>query len=151
MAIEQERKFLVSDKPMDLTKWSYTEIEQGYLMLAEGKQLRIRIERFQHALIPPIVRIAFKSDIREGVKHEFEYRVPYEDGITMMKESIYKVHKKRWTTYIEGNTVSLDQYEDGLRIIEVEYENYMDIPDFCGKEVTGVKEYSNIAIAKKGK
>ena len=48
--------------------------------------------------------------------------------------------------------VDIDVYPDGRTSAEIEYEiEIINIPDYCGEEITGNKEWSNLNIAKKNK
>jgi CYTH domain-containing protein len=42
----------------------------------------------------------------------------------------------------------MDVYKDGRMVVEIEYEDELDeLPDYCGEEVTGKREWSNIQMA----
>ena len=62
------------------------------------------------------------------------------------------LEKTRYKTTFEGNKVDIDVYPDGRTSAEIEYEiGIVNIPDYCGEEITGNKEWSNLNIAKKNR
>lgn len=140
--IEKERKFLLKYLPEGLTP---IQIKQGYLMIKGKKNLRVRIVNNETATM------TYKVSLRKGVKDEFEYSVPLEDANEMYKKAEKKLEKTRYKTKYNGNTIDIDVYPDGLKVVEIEYQNELkksDIPDYCGQEVTGMSKYSNTNIAK---
>ena len=73
-----------------------------------------------------------------------------EDAIELMNSTDITLRKVRYKTLFDGNLVDIDIYENGLSVVEIEYQDQLNnIPDYCGKEITGKKKYSNIRIAKK--
>lgn len=140
--LEKERKFMLKYLPEGLTP---VEIKQGYLMIKGRKNLRVRIVNDETATM------TYKVSLRKGVKDEFEYSVPLEDAYEMYKKAEKKLEKTRYKTKYNGNTIDIDVYPDGLKVVEIEYENELkkgDIPDYCGAEITGISKYSNTKIAK---
>lgn len=145
MAIEKERKFLleVGFYPKDLI-FHVREIEQFYLFIGKNDQLRIRVLDNKWAYI------AYKYGQSSLERQEFEYEIPLEDARAMMALTKISLNKTRHTAKMGNNIIDIDIYPDGLKIVEIEYKDELNsIPDFCGKEVTGVDEYSNINIALK--
>ena len=135
--LEKERKFMLKYLPEGLTP---VEIKQGYLMIKGRKNLRVRIVNDETATM------TYKVSLRKGVKDEFEYSVPLEDAYEMYKKAEKKLEKTRYKTKYNGNTIDIDVYPDGLKVVEIEYENELkkgDIPDYCGTEITGISKYSN--------
>ena len=140
--LEKERKFMLKYLPEGLTP---VEIKQGYLMIKGRKNLRVRIVNDETATM------TYKVSLRKGVKDEFEYSVPLEDAYEMYKKAEKKLEKTRYKTKYNGNTIDIDVYPDGLKVVEIEYKNELkkgDIPDYCGTEITGISKYSNTKIAK---
>jgi CYTH domain-containing protein len=138
--IEKERKFLLKQLPSDL--YYMERIEQGYVMIDGKTHLRVRIIDSSKGYL------TLKSDITESSKLEYEYEIPLSDAIGIFELSKYWLKKIRYKTTYKGNSVDIDVYKNGLSIVEIEYENELvDIPDYCGEEVTGKKEYSNIQLA----
>lgn len=142
--IEKERKFLLKYLPDGLPHRE--RISQGYLMIDGKNHVRIRI------IDNEIGFLTVKSILSETTKLEYEYEIPLIDAIGMFELSKYSLRKVRYKTTHDGNSVDIDIYEDGLSIVEIEYEDELvDIPDYCGEEVTGIQKYSNIQIAMNNK
>ena len=138
--IEQERKFLLVSMPDIKKKPIY--IQQGYVILEEKRHLRVRIIDNKKAFL------ACKIFISDTVRQEFEYKIPLKDGIDIFNSSTNKVEKKRYQTTHEGNHVDIDIYPNHIGIAEIEYkEELRTIPPYCGREVTGNREYSNMHIS----
>jgi CYTH domain-containing protein len=142
--IEKERKFLLKYMPELGSYFKEPKlIKQGYLMLDKKKQLRIRITNDFHC------HICYKQTISKEEKYEFEYLIPKEQGLKLYELSEFKLEKKRYTTFFKDYNVDIDVYPSGLSVVEIEFrEDLKEIPDYCGKEITGEKEFSNIEIAK---
>jgi CYTH domain-containing protein len=139
--IEKEKKYLLKYIPQGCSK---VEIEQGYLMIEGRNHLRIRIEDGTKA------SIAFKRCVTESIKHEYEYEIPISDGIELMSSIKCKLKKTRYKTTHNGNTIDIDDYGNGIWVAEIEFncdESQLKVPDYFGKDVTGIKEYSNISMA----
>jgi adenylate cyclase len=136
---EQERKFLLVSMPKTD---STIKIKQGYLMFEGNKHLRVRIIDDQKAYL------TFKTIHTAKVRTEYEYEIPISDAIEMFNNCDCRLEKTRHKTSFEGNIVDIDIYPDGLSVVEIEYENeLLSLPDYCGKEITGLPEYSNVSIA----
>ncbi len=151
MNLEKERKFLVDEVPVHLLNSIPIEIKQGYLMLDKesGKQLRVRIVNDEYALI------AYKFNVDIESKFEFEYDIPLLDGVKLYDNAICTITKTRYSETHNGLHIDIDVYNNNLIVAEIEYdEKELDlniIPAYCKKEITGVKEYSNIYMALNNK
>jgi len=153
--IEKERKFLPIESMSNETVLSYKNssklIKQAYLLLGNnGQQLRVRL--FNNKAY-----ICYKYQINSNSKEEFEYEIPYNDGIKLYNSSNLKLEKYRYSDDGNGEfKIDIDFYKNGLMIIELEYvcsdeklDKYIKLmPYTIGKEVTGLSEYSNITLAK---
>ena len=142
--IEKERKFLLKYMPELGSYFKEPKlIKQGYLMLDKKKQLRIRITNDFYC------HICYKQSFSKEEKYEFEYLIPKDQGFKLYELSEFKLEKKRYTTFFKNYNVDIDVYPSGLSVVEIEFENELkEIPDYCGEEITGKKEFSNIEIAK---
>lgn len=143
MGKEIERKYKLNYIPVgNLVRH---KIKQGYLMFDGNKHLRVRI------IDDCVGYITFKTIINEQEKNEFEYQIPLSDAIELYNSTDIKLEKERICTHDEyGNNVDIDLFTDGTQVVEIEFEELPPtLPDFCGEDVTGQKEYSNIYIAKK--
>ena len=133
---ERERKFLLLYLPKGLKK---IKIQQGYLILDGAKHLRIRIEDNS------IATLGFKTIKNKEEKEEYEYTIPLKDAKKLMSSTDVKLKKTRYKTEFEGNTVDIDVFPDGVSWVEIEFKRKLkNLPDFCGKEITGDKKYNNI-------
>lgn len=145
--VEKEKKFLLKYMPelgsyLKLPK----NIKQGYLMTHDDKQLRVRITNDFH------YEICYKQNISKEERYEFEYIIPKEQGTKLYKLAEFKLEKKRFTTLYKNYKVDIDIYPSGLSVVEIEFKDqFNEIPDYCGLEVTGQNKYSNIELAKTGK
>jgi CYTH domain-containing protein len=138
MATEKERKFLLRYMPEGLKGY---EIEQGYLMLSTNRHLRIR-------LVNKRAFLCFKIFLSSEYRLEFEYEIRYTDGLLLSNNCMASLRKQRYETEYKGNKVAIDIYPHGLKIVEIEYDSELtDLPDYCGEEVTGIEEYSNIFLS----
>jgi adenylate cyclase len=139
--VEKERKFLLTELPKYIRKGSL--IEQGYLILGDDRHLRVRIVNRKEAFL------AFKINHSDTTRIEYEYEIPLEDAEEMLNNTEVKLIKMRYKSSYKGNTVDIDLYPDGMAVVEIEYEGETleNIPKYCGEEVTGKEEYSNINIA----
>ena len=139
--IERERKFKLKYVPEGLTP---IHIKQAYLMFDKKKQFRVRIIDDKEAWV------AYKVKIDKTTKSEYEYEIPIQDANHLYQSTDIKLEKTRYKTTFEGNKVDIDVYPDGKTSAEIEYEiDLINIPDYCGEEITGNKEWSNLNIAKK--
>ena len=139
MAKELERKFILNELPQGL---EYKNIKQAYLMFDGNQHLRVRIIDDKEAWL------TFKVFHSIIVRTEYEYAIPLKDAAEMFNSSNCKLEKKRYSTEYMGNKVDIDVYPSGKSIVELEFEEELvNIPPYCGKEVTGMKEWSNVWIA----
>lgn len=142
--IEKERKFILKKMP-ELGEYFKKPkmIKQGYLMLDGSRQLRVRIINDYDSYI------AYKNRIDEFSRDEFEFKIPYADGVRLYESCRFKLEKKRFSTIYKDCRIDIDIYPSGKQVVEVEFDGELaDIPDYCGTEVTGNEEYSNIKIAR---
>lgn len=147
MAIEREKKYLLQEVPAEvLAEVKPVIIRQGYLIIGYEAHLRVRI------VDNDVAFLTYKKDVNRTDKEEYEYPIPLVDGLELFHKSPSKLVKKRYKTSFEGNDYDIDVYKDGLVIAEIEYEKLpIKLPSwFKGQEVTGQKQYSNIAIAVGG-
>lgn len=136
---EQERKYLLKYLPDGLTK---QRITQGYLMLEGNKNLRIRI------VDDSICYLTYKIFHSDEIRTEYEYQIPLNDGIEMLKSTNIKVSKTRYKTTHNDLNVDIDIYDDGKSIVEIEFDNELgSLPDYFGNDITGNIEYSNILMS----
>ena len=146
MPLEIERKFLViSEDYQQNSKSVY--IKQAYLSADENMAIRVRIEKNQ-------ATINIKSKKSERVNHEFEYIIPMDEAISLIKMSPYPIiEKTRHVVEYEGNAWEVDKFHadnDGLTVAEIELDNENEefgMPPWLGEEVTADYRYLNSNLA----
>lgn len=147
MAKEIERKWLVNESILLSTTFYDYFIQQGYIMLEEHKQLRIRLLDNGKA----VLGLKYTEN---AVRDEYEYDIPYNDGLELYNKCEFTVEKKRFVL-IEDNGLKyeIDVYPNGLRVVEVEFKSLEEANtfvelDWFDEEITTNREYSNITLAK---
>ncbi len=146
MPLEIERKFLViSEDYQQNSKSVY--IKQAYLSADENMAIRVRIEKNQ-------ATINIKSKKSERVNHEFEYIIPMDEAISLIKMSPYPIiEKTRHVVEYKGNAWEVDKFHadnDGLTVAEIELDNENEefgMPPWLGEEVTADYRYLNSNLA----
>jgi CYTH domain-containing protein len=144
MAKEIERKFLLTND-FSFPFVGSSLIKQGYIFSEKGKQIRIRLYKDK-----AILCLKYGSGL---VRDEYEYEVPFKDGIEIYKKCTTTLEKFRNTKVIGKEHYDFDTYPNGIEIVEVEFKSENDMnkwvkPKFIGREITGMKKYSNIILAK---
>jgi len=142
--MEIEHKYLVTSDSYRNASCSKSEIRQGFLSRDPERTVRVRL-RDNKAVI------TIKGKGSGGAAHpEFEYDIPMDDALEMMKLCVPPVIvKTRYIVPHEGNMWEVDEFHDdleGLVIAELEVpsEDYLfPVPPFVGKEVTGDPRYYN--------
>lgn len=146
MAIEIERKFLVKEDYCFGNNLK-NEIIQGYLFANEKCATRIRISN-------NIATLNTKIDINGLSREEYEYEIPLDDGIAMLKHCINIIEKTRYTMDINNMIWEIDFFEGdnaGLVIAEVELTSENEefkLPCFVSEEVTNDVRYYNTNLAE---
>lgn len=139
--LEKERKFILKELPKEGAVDCIKHIKQAYLFLDGPNHLRVRIQNDEAFL-------TYKSIVSDLIKKEYEYQIPMSDALELYEMTKIRVEKVRYSTTFKGNVVDMDLYKDGRMVVEIEYEDELDeLPDYCGEEVTGKKEWSNIQMA----
>ena len=110
MSIEKEKKFLLKELPENFNEmdiFADYEIEQGYLMFGDDKELRVRIikGRWNNDTM-----ITYKSKIDETSRNEYEYRIPMKDAISLMNSTKIKLKKRRRMVEVDGLEITIDDY-----------------------------------------
>ena|ERR1700761_8123218 len=148
MGIEIERKFLVDEKQWRLLpKPAGVSIKQGYILNTANKTIRIRITG-KHAYI------TFKGAASGISRSEYEYEIPYNDGLKMFDEFVTtSIEKIRYCLIFENKQWEVDEFlgdNKGLIVAEVElyYEDEEFItPPWITEQVTGLEQYYNASLS----
>ena len=148
--LEMERKFLPKNLPGDLENLPHQEIAQGYLAIGIDRS-HVRLRRTGRVSSLTFKRGPARArEEREIRLHraQFESLWPPTAGSRLTKTR-YEI---RW----KNSLIELDVYHgshEGLIIAEVEFtdeKRYRSFrpPAWLGKEVTGVRRYSNVKLAR---
>jgi adenylate cyclase len=149
MAIEIERKFLVSNDSWKPAATGSARIKQGYFARTPLLRARIRIYGDKGF-------ITLKSEGGQLVRHEYEYEVPKADAIEMIKQFSIEpvVNKMRYDVPFGGIVWAVDVFEGanrGLVIAEAELDTAdqtISLPAWVGREVTKDPRYGNSSLAR---
>jgi CYTH domain-containing protein/CHAD domain-containing protein len=147
---EIERKFLITEMPR--AESAQTTIEQGYLALDEGTEVRLR--RIDGELL--LTAKSGHGEVREEVEVSIHPKAFEELWPLTAERRLRKV--RHYVPLGEGLRAELDVYEgalDGLRTVEVEFDSpeaadRFRPPPWFGTELTGDRRYANQALATVG-
>ncbi|MFN9623064.1 MAG: CYTH domain-containing protein [Cyanobacteriota bacterium] len=158
MALEIERRFLVTNEGWrDHVVWE-AELRQGYLLNREdGLTARVRLQHRLNEEAGAWLTIKAKAEDNapSHARLEFEYAIPAADALALLGLTPWQVNKKRHGLRLPGGDWVLDVFSDAntpLVIAEVELQHPDDtpsIPSWCGKEVTGLHLLSNAALSQR--
>ena len=151
--MEIERKFLVRELPAELEQSRSTQIDQGYIAVAnDGTEVRVR--RRDGAAVLTVKSGGGRSRLEEEIAidaERFERLWPLTEG--------RRLEKRRHLIPTEtGLTIELDVYSGGLAglmVAEVEFasEDAADAfepPEWFGAEVTDDARFKNQKLACDG-
>lgn len=151
MSVEIERKFLVVSPPWqpDVTRCQL--IEQGYLNIDPRSTVRIRTAAEGKHLS---AFITIKGKALGLVRSEFEYPIPHDDAIEMIRSMcLVKLAKRRWFVRHGDHEWHVDEFmgeNQGLVVAEIELGHELetfDRPSWIGDEVTDDHRYANANLA----
>jgi CYTH domain-containing protein len=148
MAKEIERRFLVCNNQWQVLVQRCEPLAQGYLCMGQkGFTVRVRLG-VEFGLL---TLKAPTADAR--VRHEFEYPLPRGDATELLALCQWRLQKTRHQLQLEGGRWVVDVFEGDnapLVIAEVELSAAnagLEIPRWCGEEITARGELSNAALA----
>ena len=149
MGIEIERRFLVKNQEWKPQVILSEDFNQAYLnSTVDEWATRIRVIDNKKAYI------TLKSSLNGLVNNEFEYSIPMEDAIELIKLSKYKIFKTRYQLKTNNKNWLVDLFHgsnSSLKIAEIELNSEseeIEVPSWCGQEITGMKSLSNASLAK---
>ena len=149
MGIEIERRFLVENEEWKAQVIRSEEFSQAYLNSCTDEwATRVRIIDNKKSYI------TLKSSLNGLSNYEFEYSIPLQDAIELIKLSKYKIIKTRYQLKINKKNWVVDVFEESnscLKIAEIELNSESEeiqVPSWCGKEITGIKSLSNASLAQ---
>ena len=149
MGLEIERRFLVENEDWKPEVILSEDFSQAYLSSSSDEwTTRIRVINNKKAYI------TLKSSLNGLVNNEFEYSIPMEDAIELIKLSKYKIFKTRYQLKTNNKNWLVDLFHgsnSSLKIAEIELNSEseeIEVPSWCGQEVTGMKSLSNASLSK---
>ena len=146
MALEIERKFLITDSSWKSTSDQGIFIKQGYLVSEVDKVVRIRVHGEKGIL-------TIKGSTVGMTRTEYEYEIPLADAFELLAlcgDNV--IEKTRYGIDFAGNTWEIDVFQGrnkGLEVAEVELvseDQKVDLPTWVGKEVTHDPRYYNACL-----
>ena len=147
MTLEIERRFLLKNDRWKEFITKKTFIEQGYLSNDLNSWIvRIRFNGDHF-------KIALKRHISNFTNFEFEYLIPNSDGEKIMSNLKNIIQKERFFLEVEQKIWVVDCFKGKnfpLEIAEIELskeEEKFSLPIFVAKEITGIKNFSNVSLA----
>jgi CYTH domain-containing protein len=159
MALEIERRFLVISPAWRRHVAWQRQLQQGYLSRA-GDALTLRVRISSAPPQPAAAWLTLKApplqpqDGQDGlVRQEFEYPIPLPDAQAMLALTTQQVSKQRFGLALDAGDWVVDVFEGEnhpLVVAEVELddaEQPLELPPWCGLELTGRHELSNAALA----
>ncbi|MCM1005268.1 MAG: CYTH domain-containing protein [Prevotella sp.] len=146
MALEIERKFIVINNDYRRMASSGQRISQGYLTRRVEGTVRIRTCGGKGW-------ITVKGKNSGNVREEFEYEIPVQDAVELLKLCEgHILEKTRYIVNYLGYRWEIDKFHGdlaGLVIAEVELKDSAEeppLPSFVGEEVTGNPMYYNSSL-----
>ncbi|WP_426432012.1 CYTH domain-containing protein [Winogradskyella sp. HB-48] len=150
MAVEIERKFLVTSNDFKKQATRSYGIKQGFLNSHKERTVRVRLKNDKGYLT-----VKGKSSEDGLVRFEWETEITTQEAqqlLELCEESI--IDKMRYEVNFGKHTFEIDEFFDdneGLIIAEIELQSKAEIfnkPDWLGKEVTGDIRYYNSQLSK---
>lgn len=146
MAIEIERKFLLTNDNWREQISQSTRIAQGYL--ATDPTVRVRVKGNAGFL-------TIKGKSTDGISRaEFEYPIPAADALELLKLCPNVLDKTRHLVEYAGFVWEIDEFHGenaGLIVAEIELpavDTAFEKPDWVGTEVTGDVRYYNSMLSR---
>jgi CYTH domain-containing protein len=149
MALEIELKFLVQN-----SSWKGqaegVHYRQGYLSTNKSRTVRVRT-------INDKAFLTIKGISIGATRKEFEYEIPFNEGLIMLDELCEKpiIEKIRYKIKVENDLVwEIDEFlgeNKGLIVAEIELQHEEQSfikPDWLGKEVTTNPKFYNSSLVK---
>lgn len=150
MALEIERKFLVTDESYKAIAFHSDRIAQGYICREGGNSARVRVRGEKG-----YITIKGPSTDDGLSRYEWEKEIPASEAWELMKLCHGGIiDKTRYLVKSGRHTFEVDEFHgdnEGLVVAEVELEELdekFECPQFIGKEVTGEKRYYNSHLTR---
>lgn len=151
MAIEIERKFLVTSEDYKKKAFKKTRILQGFLSTHKERTVRIRVKDDEGLIT--VKGISSQDGLS---RFEWEKDISKEEAKSLLNlcEPII-IDKMRYEVKIGNHIFEIDEFladNEGLVVAEVELKNedeVFDKPHWLGQEVTGDVKYYNSQLSIK--
>lgn len=152
MPIEIERKFLLADASWRPLVVRSVRLRDGILAFFDGRKIRIRFYDDEATL-------TVKGPRKGLARDEFEYAIPTSDGLILLEQHCKGevIEKTRHHILAGDHEWSVDEFHgllSGILLAEVELPHEdaaVALPEWIGKEVTGVDKYRQINLIKSRK
>lgn len=149
MAIEIERKFLVTNNDWKEGADAGTLFRQGYLSNSETASVRVRIEGHT-------ANLNIKSATLGIRRSEYEYEIPLQDATELLDTLCQKplIEKHRYRVSHRNHLWEIDVFSAdnaGLIVAEVELsdeQESIELPAWIGKEVSDDPRYYNVCLVE---
>lgn len=155
MAKEIEYKFLVTDidAVAEMTPTRYEVIKQGYFTGGgDGCTIRVRTSTLNDGTLEAFITVKGPAD--GMVRDEWEYSIPHDEALEMMKLCEDRlIEKTRYFFDFKGHVVELDIFEGrhaGLMIAEIEVEDEneeVEFPTWFARDVTHDHRFTNAYLS----
>jgi CYTH domain-containing protein len=149
MALEIERRFLVCGDGWRQDSDRHEVLRQGYLVSGGGSGVTVRVR-----LAAAAAWLTLKAPAGDPrVRHEFEWPLPIDEAEALLALSPHALFKTRHHLRRGGGDWVVDVFEGAnapLVLAEVELPRAdapLELPPWCGREITGRGELSNAALA----
>lgn len=156
--VEHERRFLVADASV-LHGHSGNLIVQGYLFAQDGWTVRVRRTHVRTSEDGPLEEsvpvLTAKTPRVDATRREYDVALDVVDAQEFLRRTRLKVVKARYQLLHAGRPWDVDVFHganEGLIIAECETAKAvarLDVPSWCGPEVTGDRRYDNEELARR--
>lgn len=150
MAIEIERKFLITSDEFKQKAHQKNYIKQGFLNADKNRVVRVRI-------MNDLGFLTIKGASNKSGTSRFEWEKEIDlqeakDLLNLCEKGI--IEKYRYLVKIDNHTYEIDEFlgeNEGLLVAEIELNNeneHFTKPNWLGEEVTGNIKYYNSNLSK---
>lgn len=147
MAVEIERKFLLTDDSWRQEASAPVRYCQGYLTSSEQSSVRVRIQGDKAFL-------NIKSATLGVSRQEYEYAIPLDDAEKILDDLCNKplIEKNRYFIKRGSHTWEIDEFlgdNEGLVVAELELQSeneLFDKPVWVAEEVSDDARYYNVCL-----
>ncbi|QIE59804.1 CYTH domain-containing protein [Rasiella rasia] len=150
MALEIERKFLVTSDNYKKEAVSKERILQGFLSTHPERTVRVRIKGKKGFLT-----IKGKSNKEGTTRFEWEHEIQLDEAEALMRLcEAGVIEKTRYNVKVGAHIFEVDEFKGsnkGLQIAEIELTTANEAfnkPSWLGAEVTGEIQYYNSCLSK---